>query len=205
MNMIASLRGTVLSVGLNSAVIECGGVGYAILATPQTLAEMHKGQERHIFTQMVVREDATVLYGFADTASRDIFNTLQSVSGLGPKLALAALSVYTPEDLATRISTSDVKGLQKIPGVGKRMAERMVVDLKDKVNLYAAAPSATNDTVSSAASPATSLVTESVVEALTGLGFTAAQADKAVATVIANQPDASTSEALRAALKVLGK
>ncbi len=113
--------------------------------------------------------------------------------------------MYTPEDLATRISTSDVKGLQKIPGVGKRMAERMVVDLKDKVNLYAAAPSATNDTVSSAASPATSLVTESVVEALTGLGFTAAQADKAVATVIANQPDASTSEALRAALKVLGK
>ena len=136
--MIVSLRGTVIDITAHHAVIECAGVGYQVLATPTTLGHLTRGAETFILITMIVREESQTLYGFLDAATRDMFATLQTVSGLGPKLALAAQSVYTTPELAHAITHGDTKTLQKIPGVGKRMAERMVVDLKDKVATYAA-------------------------------------------------------------------
>lgn len=201
--MIASLRGTVITISLDSAVIECAGVGYLIKAAPNTLAQLARGEETFILTTMVVKEDSQTLYGFLDDSTREMFGLLQTVSGLGPRLALAAQSVYTTEELAGAISSSDAKTLQKIPGVGKRMAERMVVDLKDKVAGYVSPGGSTHEV----ASPQVDLsghIAEQVIEALTGLGFTEKMAEPAVSQVLSENPDIQTSQALRAALSILG-
>lgn len=201
--MIASLRGTVITISLDSAVIECAGVGYLVKAAPNTLAQLARGEETFILTTMVVKEDSQTLYGFLDDSTREMFALLQTVSGLGPRLALAAQSVYTTEELAGAISSSDAKTLQKIPGVGKRMAERMVVDLKDKVAGYVSPGGSTHEV----ASPQVDLsghIAEQVIEALTGLGFTEKMAEPAVSKVLSENPDIQTSQALRAALSILG-
>lgn len=201
--MIASLRGTVITISLDSAVIECAGVGYLVKAAPNTLAQLTRGEETFILTTMVVKEDSQTLYGFLDDSTREMFALLQTVSGLGPRLALAAQSVYTTEELAGAISSSDAKTLQKIPGVGKRMAERMVVDLKDKVAGYVSPGGSTHEV----ASPQVDLsghIAEQVIEALTGLGFTEKMAEPAVSQVLSENPDIQTSQALRAALSILG-
>lgn len=201
--MIASLRGTVITISLDSAVIECAGVGYLIKAAPNTLAQLTRGEETFILTTMVVKEDSQTLYGFLDDSTREMFGLLQTVSGLGPRLALAAQSVYTTEELAGAISSSDAKTLQKIPGVGKRMAERMVVDLKDKVAGYVSPGGSTHEV----ASPQVDLsghIAEQVIEALTGLGFSEKMAEPAVSQVLSENPDIQTSQALRAALSILG-
>ena len=201
--MIASLRGTVITISLDSAVIECAGVGYLVKAAPNTLAQLARGEETFILTTMVVKEDSQTLYGFLDDSTREMFALLQTVSGLGPRLALAAQSVYTTQELAGAISSSDSKTLQKIPGVGKRMAERMVVDLKDKVAGYVSPGGSTHEV----ASPQVDLsghIAEQVIEALTGLGFTEKMAEPAVSQVLSENPDIQTSQALRAALSILG-
>lgn len=203
--MIASLRGPVIAIDLGGAVIECGGVGYYFTAVPSTLATLRRGEEATVLTTMVVREDAMTLYGFTDQASRSMFGVLQTVSGLGPRLALAAESVYSAEELALHISNSDSKALQRIPGVGKRMAERMIVDLKDKVQGFVAAPEENQGAGVTAPAGATSGVATQVVAALEGLGFTETQANKAVDKVVAENPDANTSQLLRLALAGLGR
>lgn len=198
--MIASLHGTVIAIDLGGAVIECGGVGYYFLATPQTLAELSRGKEATVHTTLVVREDAMTLYGFGDLESKAMFSTLQSVSGLGPKLAIAALAMYSPAELASAISGEEVKQLQRIPGVGKRTAERMIVDLKDKVAGFAAEEPAVT--------PALSMPTAAgadIVEALVGLGFPEKNAMAAVEAVLADAPDADRSTTLRASLALLGR
>lgn len=198
--MIASLRGKIIDIALGSAVIECHGVGYEVIATPDTLSRLVRGEEAFLRTQMVVREDAQILYGFDDQESKEMFSVLQTVSGLGPRLAIAALSVYRPEALATAISGSDAKALQKIPGVGKRMAERMIVDLKDKMaGFAAAAPEAAPQAAPSSGT------TQQVIEALTGLGFSEKAALPVVEAVAAENPEAGTSALLRQALNRLGK
>lgn len=201
--MIASLRGTVITISLDSAVIECAGVGYLVKATPNTLAQLVRGEETFILTTMVVKEDSHTLYGFLDDSTREMFALLQTVSGLGPRLALAAQSVYTTEELAQAISSGDAKTLQKIPGVGKRMAERMVVDLKDKVAGYGNLEAAHAE-VTGANADLSGQVAEQVIEALTGLGFTEKVATPVVAQVLTENPDIQTSQALRSALSILG-
>lgn len=195
--MIVSLRGTVIDITAHHAVIECAGVGYQVLATPSTLGHLTRGAETFILVTMIVREESQTLYGFLDAPTRDMFATLQTVSGLGPKLALAAQSVYTTPELAHAITHGDTKTLQKIPGVGKRMAERMVVDLKDKVATYAApetpAPVPHTDTY------------EQVLEALASLGFAEKTAEPVLATVLAADPTLTNPAALRASLNLLGK
>ena len=188
--MIVSLRGTVIDITAHHAVIECAGVGYQVLATPSTLGHLTRGAETFILITMIVREESQTLYGFLDAATRDMFATLQTVSGLGPKLALAAQSVYTTPELAHAITHGDTKTLQKIPGVGKRMAERMVVDLKDKVATYAAPHTDTY---------------EQVLEALASLGFAEKTAEPVLTTVLAADPTLTTPAALRASLNLLGK
>lgn len=199
--MIAALRGEVLSIGLDHAVIDCAGVGYKFLATPPTLGSLQRGEQASVLTTLVVKEDSMTLYGFRDTADREMFHTLQGVSGLGPKLALAALSVMGASELAQAISSGDSKTLQSIPGVGKRMAERLALELKDKVAGFAPAPAQSAREQATASGP----VVEEVTEALLGLGFTEKAARPVVAAMAAENPDAENSTLLRAALAQLGK
>lgn len=199
--MIASLRGTVLDIQLDHAVLECAGVGYKVLATPAMLGTLQRGEEARVMTTLVVKEDSMTLYGFTSQDDRDMFHVLQTVSGLGPKLALAALSVMSAGDLAQAIAGEEAARLQKIPGVGKRVAQRLILELKDKVKAFAPAESAD---LSAAAPAAAGPVVEDVVEALIGLGFTDKVARPVVESVVAEQPDAATPVVLRAALSQLG-
>ncbi|MBF6209167.1 Holliday junction branch migration protein RuvA [Nocardia asteroides] len=198
--MIASVRGEVLEIALDHVVIEAAGVGYRLNATPSTLAGLTRGEETRLYTAMIVREDSMTLYGFADTEARDLFGLLQTVSGVGPRLAMAVLAVLEPEALRKALAESNVAALTRVPGVGKRGAERMVVELRDKVNLVPV-PSGPPGSAPAAGTP----VRDQVAEALVGLGFSAKQAEQAIDAVLADQPAADTSTALRAALGMLGK
>jgi len=194
--MIAAVRGEVLEVALDHAVIEAAGVGYRVNATPSTLSTLRTGTEARLITAMIVREDSMTLYGFTDTDTRDLFLTLLSVSGVGPRLAMATLAVHDAGALRQALHDGDVAALTRVPGIGKRSAERMVLELRDKVGAAGAG-----------AAPALNghAVRGPVVEALVGLGFAVKQAEEATDKVLAAEQDATTSGALRAALSLLGK
>ena len=203
--MIDSLNGEVISIGLDHGVIECGGVGYRFLATPPTLGRLVRGENARVLTTLVVKEDAMTLYGFSDDDARDMFHRLTTVTGLGPKLALASLSVFEPAELAGHITAGDSKTIQSIPGVGKKMADRLILELKDKLaGLYGEQPGAAAAPVPNQPKGA-SLATEQVVEALVGLGFPEKSARTAVDAVVEESPDAESSVLLRSALNRLGK
>lgn len=211
--MIASLRGTVIDKGLDFVVIECGGVGYECMGTATTIGDLPRGEEVFVTTAMVVREDSQTLYVFKDREEKRAFATLQSVSGVGARLALAILSVISPQELALAVSNGDHKTLQKAPGVGKRLAERMAVDLKGKVADLGeiadgiAAGTAGASGVAAADVQAVSFgVREQVIEALTGLGFTESKAQSTVKSVVAQWPEQSAPDAsalLRASLAAI--
>ena len=199
--MIASLRGTVIDKGLDYVIIECVGVGYQCTGTATTIAELPRGEEVFVTTAMVVREDSQTLYVFKDADEKRAFATLQSVSGVGARLALAILSVISPQELARAVSNGDHKTLQKAPGVGKRLAERMAVDLKGKVADLGEVAEAGNTGVAGAAGvagsqPVATDVREQVLEALVGLGFTESKAGTTIDGVLTQwsapqAPDAS--------------
>ena len=195
--MIASLRGEVLEVALDHVVIEAAGVGYRVNATPSTLSTLRRGTEARLITAMIVREDSMTLYGFADSDARDLFLTLLSVSGVGPRIAMATLAVHEAPALRQALADGDVTALTRVPGIGKRGAERMVLELRDKVGPVSVA----------AGAPVTNghAVRGPVVEALVGLGFAAKQAEEATERVLAGEDGATTQSALRAALSLLGK
>ena len=194
--MIASVRGEVLDIALDHAVIEAAGVGYKVMATPTTLSTLRRGTEARLITAMIVREDSMTLYGFADADSRDLFTTLLGVSGVGPKIALATLAVYDAQTLRQALGDGDVTALTRVPGIGKRGAERLVLELRDKIGAV---------TLGAGASAAGHAIRGPVVEALVGLGFAAKQAEEATDKVLAGDPDANTQSALRAALSMLGR
>jgi len=135
--MIASVRGEVLEVALDHTVIEAAGIGYRVNATPSTLVTLRQGTEARLVTAMIVREDSMTLYGFQDADTRDLFLTLLSVSGVGPRLAMATLAVHDAAALRQALHDSDVAALTRVPGIGKRGAERMVLELRDKVAPHA--------------------------------------------------------------------
>lgn len=199
--MIASLRGQVLSIALDHAVIDCSGVGYQFLATPGTLSRLRRGDEHTVLTHLAVKEDSMTLYGFIADEERRMFLLLQTVSGLGPKLALATVGTLGVGDISAAIAGSDSKKLQAVPGVGKRMADRMILDLKDKVAAYLPqnAPEATPLPL------AASATAEQVTEALIGLGFTERVARPVVDGVLVDDPDLSVAAALKASLAELGR
>ncbi|MGW0175310.1 Holliday junction branch migration protein RuvA [Rhodococcus sp. NPDC003322] len=197
--MIASVRGEVLEIALDHVVIEAAGVGYRLNATPATLATLQRGAEARLVAAMIVREDSMTLYGFHDTESRDLFGLLQTVSGVGPRLAMAILAVLEPEALRKALAEGNVSALTRVPGIGKRGAERMVVELRDKVEAVPAGPG------SPAAAAAAGPIRDQIVEALVGLGFPPKQAEPATDSVLAADPEADTSRALRSALALLGK
>lgn len=204
--MIASLTGTVAHVGLDRAVVDVGGVGYLVHATPTTLAALRVGERAGVATSMVVREDSMTLYGFGDPDERDVFEVVQTVSGVGPRLALAMLAVHTPDALRRAVAGEDLAALTRVPGIGRKGAQRIVLELGDRLG----PPSGTG--VAEAAPTATPSATdhsERVVEALAGLGWPAKQADDAVAKVLAEAgTDAVAADdvasTLRAALRLLG-
>lgn len=198
--MIASVRGTVLAVSLDHAVIEVGGVGMAVQAAPSTLATLRTGEQAQLHTSLIVREDSLTLYGFADTAAKELFELLQTVSGIGPRLALAAIAVLEPDTLRAAIADGNITVLTQVPGIGRKGAERLSLELRDKVD---ATPAPAPAAASGNGHRAGNRVRAEVVEALVSLGFAAKQAEQAVDTVDADHDDTSTL--LRAALSTLGK
>jgi Holliday junction DNA helicase RuvA len=203
--MIAFVRGRVAALTLNAAVIDVGGVGYHVFCTPGTIAGLRLGAETQLATSMVVREDSNTLYGFADVDERDMFELVQTASGVGPKVAQAMLAVLPPERLRQAIANADHAALTSVPGIGRKGAERIVVELKDRVG----PPVTTTATGGSA-------WRDQVRDALQGLGWSARDAEHAVDTVAADTTIPSSTDSdgtgshdvptlLRAALRTLSK
>lgn len=198
--MIASVRGKVAAVSLSTAVVEVGGIGIELLCTPNTLATLRTGEEAHLAASLVVREDSLTLFGFTDTDERTLFELLQTASGVGPKLAQAMLAVLSPDGIRLAIAGEDAKTLTKVPGIGQKGAQRIILELKDRVG----APTGTASAPARAAAAAP--WRDQVTEALLGLGYNARDADKAVTAIEPEAGDqANISLLLRAALRTLSK
>ena len=187
--MIAFVAGRVASLGPDAAVVEVGGIGLALQCTPGTLAGLRLGEQAHLPTSMIVREDSLTLYGFADEDERVVFDLLQTASGVGPRLAQAMLAVHSPDTLRRAVATEDLAALMLVSGVGRKGAQRIVLELKDRLG------AATGVGVSGRvrAQPADARWRDQLQSALLGLGWSPREADEAVAHV---SPDAE--EALAA-------
>jgi holliday junction DNA helicase RuvA len=196
--MISSVRGEVLSIGLDHAVIEVGGVGMAVFATPGTLAGLRRGEQGRLATALIVREDSLTLFGFAEDEQRELFHLLLTVAGIGPRMGLATLAVLDPDALRRAIVEREIKTLTRVPGIGPKLAERMALELRDKVD--APAPAALPGAVGAGSPRRTQ-----VVEALVGLGFPVKPAEQAVDRALAGAADADASTLLRTALSGLGR
>lgn len=200
--MIAQLRGTVLQLGPTSAVLEVGGFGVLALCSPNTLAGLRLGQPATLATALVVREDSLTLYGFASVEEREFFELLLTATGVGPKLAQAALAVLQPEELRTAIATENLLQLTKVPGIGRKGAQRLVLELKDKINLVALA------TASAAPAGEGAGWRDQVSAGLQGLGWSARDADAAcdnVEHLRRDDPATPIAALMRAALRSLAK
>jgi len=205
--MIASVRGRVLAVRLDSAVVEVGGVGLLLQATPATLAALRPGQDAELSTSLVVREDSLTLFGFADADERAVFETVQTVSGIGPRLALAMLAVFSPDGLRAAVAGQDLTGLTRVPGIGRKGAQRIVLELTDRLGPASPGAGAGAGGAALAVLPVAGW-REQVCDALVGLGWSARQAAEAVEAVAAGpaldgEPDVAA--VLRRALRHLGR
>ncbi|MEU8177806.1 Holliday junction branch migration protein RuvA [Microbispora hainanensis] len=178
--MIASVAGQVAAIGADSAVVEVGGVGMLVHCTPGTLAGLRVGEPARLSTSLVVREDSLTLYGFASDDERTVFELLQTASGVGPRLALAMLAVHAPNALRVAVASADIKALTMVPGIGQKGAQRIVLELKDKLGTPAAAVDAAIN--GAAAAP---VWRDQVHSGLVGLGYSSKDADEAVAAVTA--------------------
>jgi holliday junction DNA helicase RuvA len=197
--MIASVRGVVLSAGLDCAVVDIGGVGLFLHTTAGTAASLRPGAEAVLATRLVVREESLTLYGFADEDERAVFDLVQTVSGVGPRLALAMLAIHAPDGLRRAISGGDLVALTKVPGIGKKGAERIVLELRDTIGIASGVAS------SAAPQQAGDGASAQVRDALVGLGWSPRQADEAVEAVRPGAGDSDVSALLRAALLELGR
>jgi Holliday junction DNA helicase RuvA len=187
--VIAFLNGRVASAGPDGAVVEVGGVGLAVQCTPATLAGLRVGDHAHVPTSLVVREDSLTLYGFADDDERAVFELLQTASGVGPRLALAMLAVHTPNALRRAVATEDVTGLTKVPGIGRKGAQRIVLELKDRLGV----PTDGADETPMPSFAAAAWRTQ-VHAGLTNLGWSARDAELAVDAVAADLNGQDTSD-----------
>ncbi|UBH23763.1 Holliday junction branch migration protein RuvA [Micrococcus porci] len=203
--MIASLSGTVEHVGLDHAVIAVGGVGLSFSATPQTLSHLHEGRDGAVQTHLVVKEDSLTLFGFADRAEREVFEVLLGANGVGPRLALAILAVHRPEAVRRAVTDEDEKALTLVPGIGPKMARKIIVDLAGRL-----APTGEVEPEAAVVEPeaAADAWHADVVQAMTGLGWSEKEAAKAVAATVATHPDVDASgdvaALLRATLRDVG-
>lgn len=199
--MLYNVKGTLTVSDVNFIVIECGGVGFKCFTTLNTIKNIGKiGDEVNAYTYLAVREDAMDLYGFSSLAELDAFKLLITVSGIGPKAAVAILSELTPDKLALCIASGDAKSITKAQGVGKKTAERVVLELKDKMGSIAVGTAA--DAVSSISAVGESSNTSEAVEALVALGYS--QSDAAV-VVGSMDKSLSVDDMIRLGLKQLAK
>ena len=197
--MIAFVRGKVAAVTLTSAVLEVGGVGLELMCTPNTLATPRTGQTATLPTAMVVREDSLTLFGFVDEDEKQVFELVQTASGVGPKLAQAMLAVLTPDAVRRAVAGDDVRTLTTVPGIGQKGAQRIILELKDRIGVPVAA---SGGGVPVLAEP----WRDQVQQGLVGLGWSAKDADKAIDAVAdeaGDQPDVAAL--LRAALRTLSR
>jgi Holliday junction DNA helicase RuvA len=177
--VIASVNGQVVAVTGDTAVVEVGGVGLAVQCTPSTLATLRPGMRAQLATSLVVREDSLTLFGFASADERVVFDVLQSVTGVGPKLAQAVLAVHSPDAVRTAVATEDLGALTLVPGVGRKGAQRLVLELKDKLG------AGTGGTDGTVRVPGQSVGAwrEQLRAALSGLGWNGRELDEALAAV----------------------
>lgn len=190
--MIASLAGSVSALAPAAVVIEVSGVGYLVHVPSSTLARLAVGGDVRLLTHLAVREDAMTLYGFESADERDVFQTLIGVNGVGPKLALAVVGSLAPDGLRRAVASQDVDALTQVPGVGKRGAQRILLELKERLAPHAA----------TAEAPQSALA--EVREALLGLGYTPAELREVLERVPAGE-DVPVEETLRAALRELSR
>ncbi len=196
--MIASVAGTVAALPSGGVVLRVGGVGLLLQVTAGTRARLRPGDDAELATSLVVREDSLTLYGFADAEERDLFELLQTSSGVGPRLAQAVLTVHTPDAVRRALQTEDLAALTLVPGIGRKGAQRLVLELKDKV--------APGDAAAPPPQPAAPGWRDTLSEALVGLGWPAAQADDVVQRVADGHPEAGPDDVpalLREALALL--
>lgn len=202
--MIASVRGPVRHVGLDHVVVEVGGVGLLLHTTPSTAADCRTGQEVTLESTLVVREESLTLYGFPDAAGKALFEQVQTVSGVGPRLAMAMLAVHAPDAVRTAIAHGDLVALTKVPGIGRKSAERLVLELKDKILAVGLDPGSAA-AMSGVDGGSQDVVVGQVRDALQGLGWTTKQADAALAKVADGQGPTEVAALLRATLRELGR
>jgi Holliday junction DNA helicase RuvA len=206
--MIAFVAGRVSSLAPDGAVVEVGGVGLSVQCTPSTLARLRVGEAAQLATSLVVREDSLTLYGFADDDERAVFELLQTASGVGPRLAQAMLGVHPPDALRRAVATEDLGVLMLVPGIGKKGAQRIVLELKDRLGAVRGASA----TGSGARISSSTSWREPLHAALLGLGWSAREADEAVATAapladdaVANGDEPDIALLLRSALRSLSR
>ncbi|MGW1774206.1 Holliday junction branch migration protein RuvA [Streptomyces sp. NPDC002104] len=208
--MIAFVSGPVAALAPALAVIEVGGVGMAVHCTPNTLAGLRTGEPARLSTSLVVREDSLTLYGFADDDERQVFELLQTASGVGPKLAQAMLAVHSPDALRVAVSVGDEKALMAVSGIGKKGAQKLLLDLKDKLGAPLGSSGMVGAQRAAASGPAP--WSEQLSAALVGLGYAPRDAEDAVSAVtpqaeaaIAEGGSAPVPQLLRAALQSLNR
>ncbi len=206
--MIAFVRGKVSAVFVDSAVLEVGGVGMLVMCTPGALATLRVGEEATLATSMVVREESLTLFGFSDYDERGLFELLQTASGVGPKLAQAMLAVHGPDELRRAVATEDLVSLCRVPGIGRKGAQRIVLELKDRIGAPTADRTAAQGTMQRGGDD----WREQVRAGLLGLGWSAKEADAAVDSVapmaaesLSDGAPAPVAELLRAALRSLSR
>jgi Holliday junction DNA helicase RuvA len=194
--MISSVAGTVKSTSVNSVVVEVGGIGVLVQVPVRTAASFTSGEKINLNTYLIVREDALTLYGFMDIVDRDFFELLLSVTGVGPKVAQSILSNSDASSIANAVISGNLKLLESVPGLGKKGAQRLVLELKDKVVPFASAGGQKSNSVS-----------HQVENALVGLGYSNKEAALMVNQVLTDATKASLSSAeiLKLALKNSGK
>ena len=201
--MIAFVRGRVADVTLSSAVLEVGGIGLELQCTPGTLATLRHGAEATLPSSLVVREESLTLFGFLDADEKAMFELVQTASGVGPKLAQAMLAVHSPEAIRRAVAGEDVKTLTTVPGIGQKGAQRIILELKDRIG----APGSGELAAAGDPTP-TSAWADQVHAGLVGLGWSSKEAERAVRAV---EPEAETmatpdvAALLRAALRTLSK
>ena len=207
--MIGKLKGKVDAIGESHAIIDVNGVGYEVQCSARTLRNIEHGQEVSLTIDTHVREDAIRLFGFQSEVERSWFRTLQSIQGVGSKVALAALGTLAPQDLANAIALGDWATIERTPGVGKKLAQRIVLELKDKAPALSVAglngPAAKSGTGVQAASAAPSAAAEAI-SALSNLGYNPSQASAAVAVAMKDLGDAAdTAKLIRRGLRELAR
>ncbi|WP_329130122.1 Holliday junction branch migration protein RuvA [Streptomyces sp. NBC_01476] len=201
--MIAFVSGPVAALAPDAAVIEVGGIGMSVQCAPGTLAALRIGQPARLATSLVVREDSLTLYGFADDDERQVFELLQTVSGVGPRLAQTMLAVHSPDALRAAVASGDEKALTAVPGIGKKGAQRLLLELKDRLGAPVG-PGASRGL----GSPVGTSWHEQLHAALLGLGYATREADEAVAAVTPQAEAAAEPNVgalLRAALQTLNR